>query len=130
MGASRISADEDQAQPTLGKLCESDCFVSFTLRALDIFAACQRWIIDALWVDLQCLSTLAKICSVHAVVDLIPHGSFHGVATELTFELEPALIIAHSLFSRLHHVVALFAEAHALKLVTCSCHTVLYFIKL
>ena len=130
MSAVWIGADEDQAQPTLGELRESDCFVSFTLRALDILAACQRWIVDALGVDLQCLSTLAEIRSIHAVVDLIPHSGFHGVATELAFELEPALVITHSLFSRLHHVVALFAEAHALKLVTCSCHAVLYFIKL
>ena len=39
------------------------------------------------------------------------------MAAQLAFKLEPALCLTDSLLFRVHHVIALLAEAHALELV-------------
>ena len=85
-------------------------------RALDIFAAPQRRILDTLWVNLEVLCSHRKVSAVDTVV------RFTGLVGILLSVAEPALedkvwalIVAHLL--RVKHVVALRAEAHPLELI-------------
>ena len=85
--------------------------------ALDILAALESRVFDALWINLEVLSSHGEISPVNTVVNFAVGGCPLVVAAQLALELEVASAIFTSVLLRIEHVVTLRAKTHAFELL-------------
>ena len=130
---STLGTDEDQVHAVLGRVHESHSLVVTALLASEVLPSRESWVLDALLVNVKeelgarvaspgCLSRPRLYLltrPVDAVIGLVTGFGLLEVSTDAAVIDESAdYWVLGLLLLGLQHVVALSAEAHALK----SCH--------
>ena len=120
--SSTFGTHEDQVQTVLSGLGVSNSFSRVTMRALDVLAAGESGVLNALRIDIEVFCASCVIGPVHAVVDFITLSCSLVVMTHVALELEVGVISFPTVFLGLEHVITLLAEAHSFELRVCTLH--------